>query len=299
MTSDSARRRAHPEAVLPSPPPAAGGPANRWATLPTAHRVGLAAGAAALGSALLCCGAAVVGTHAPPDGVRPAADTARSTASPADSAATGSPVTGSPTLPADLAATDSSAASAAGSPPAGTTATPGALAARTSTRLVSRVRAVPYARRTVRDATLASGTTRLRTRGVAGRERLTHRVTYAGGAATGRALVRRVLLRAPVAESPPSARARPCGRPATPGTAAASPSPATSTARAARATARRTCAGRCGCGAATRTASTTTATASAASEPAPAPAGCAYGRVIRLSGGSHDRTRRRRLAATH
>ena len=59
---------------------------------------------------------------------------------------------------------------------------------------------IPFTTRTVKDATTAAGTKRVRTRGVAGAATLTYRVTLRDGVESGRALVRRVVTKAPVTQ---------------------------------------------------------------------------------------------------
>ncbi|HEX5740904.1 MAG TPA: G5 domain-containing protein [Pilimelia sp.] len=67
-------------------------------------------------------------------------------------------------------------------------------------RLETVRRAVPFTRRAQRDPASAAGTRRVRTKGVPGAAALTYRVTYVGGRLQGRTLVRRVVVRQPVAE---------------------------------------------------------------------------------------------------
>jgi hypothetical protein len=65
-------------------------------------------------------------------------------------------------------------------------------------RVITRVRRIPFRTRRVSDPTLAKGTTRVRTRGAAGRKVLTYRVTFIGGVRTGRKLLGKVVTRPPV-----------------------------------------------------------------------------------------------------
>jgi hypothetical protein len=67
-----------------------------------------------------------------------------------------------------------------------------------SYRTVTVTAKIPFTTRTVKDATMAAGTNRVRTRGVAGVATLTYRVTLRDGVEGGRALVRRVVTKAPV-----------------------------------------------------------------------------------------------------
>jgi hypothetical protein len=88
------------------------------------------------------------------------------------------------------------------------TATPSATATATASttpsaapviqkRKVTVTRVIPYATRTVRDATLAKGTTRVRTRGRTGLKTLTYEVTLTDGRQTGRRLVSQEATRPP------------------------------------------------------------------------------------------------------
>jgi hypothetical protein len=57
---------------------------------------------------------------------------------------------------------------------------------------------IPFGVTTVKDPSLLKGTTRVRTRGVAGLKRITFEVTYASGVETGREKVREEVVRKPV-----------------------------------------------------------------------------------------------------
>lgn len=59
---------------------------------------------------------------------------------------------------------------------------------------------IPFKRTTVKDSTLAEGTRKVRTKGVAGVKTLTYEVTYTGGRETSRELVRQVVTKQPVTE---------------------------------------------------------------------------------------------------
>ncbi|HYN97581.1 MAG TPA: G5 domain-containing protein, partial [Pilimelia sp.] len=82
------------------------------------------------------------------------------------------------------------------------TATAGAAAPRpvVRKRMVTERRGIAYARRTVKDPSLAEGVRKIRTRGVTGVRTLTYEVTYTDGAQTGRRLVRSAVARAPVTQ---------------------------------------------------------------------------------------------------
>jgi hypothetical protein len=70
----------------------------------------------------------------------------------------------------------------------------------TEKKLVRETRRIAYATRTVKDASLASGTRKVRTKGVAGQRTLTYEVTYTGGKQTARKLVSSTVTRAPATE---------------------------------------------------------------------------------------------------
>ena len=67
-------------------------------------------------------------------------------------------------------------------------------------RTVVERKAIPFPRKTVKDPTLASGTRKVRRRGVAGLRTLTYEVTLTGGVQTARKLVRSVVTKQPVAQ---------------------------------------------------------------------------------------------------
>ena len=67
-----------------------------------------------------------------------------------------------------------------------------------SRRTVTVTRPLPFPTTTVKDSSLADGVRKVRTRGVAGLERLTYTVTLLDGVQTERRLVGRVTLKAPV-----------------------------------------------------------------------------------------------------
>src|SRR5204862_5306789 len=65
-------------------------------------------------------------------------------------------------------------------------------------RTVTRRRAIPFKTMRVTDSALSKGSTRVRNPGVRGLEVLTYRVTFRNGIQTNKALVRKVIVRAPV-----------------------------------------------------------------------------------------------------
>jgi hypothetical protein len=91
-------------------------------------------------------------------------------------------------------------------PEAGTTSPAGAATSPTTPtpavtyRSVTVTEKVPFSTRTVQDATLAAGTTRVRTRGVAGVATVTYRIVERGGVQMGRTLLSRVVTRSPVTQ---------------------------------------------------------------------------------------------------
>jgi hypothetical protein len=70
----------------------------------------------------------------------------------------------------------------------------------TTKKTVRETQRIAYATRTVKDSTLASGTRKVRTKGVAGQKTLTYEVTYVDGKQTARKLVRSTVTRKPVTE---------------------------------------------------------------------------------------------------
>ncbi len=65
-------------------------------------------------------------------------------------------------------------------------------------RIITKTRAIPFTTRRVSDPTLAKGTIKVRTHGVAGRKVLTYEVTFTNGVQTGKRLVRKAVTKAPV-----------------------------------------------------------------------------------------------------
>lgn len=105
--------------------------------------------------------------------------------------------------PAANSATDadqSSPLSTASAPPSDSPATSPADSPATEVRTVTETRSIPFGRRTVNDSSLAKGTSKVRTRGVAGLKRLTYRVTVVNGVQTGKTLLREEIVKQPVTE---------------------------------------------------------------------------------------------------
>jgi hypothetical protein len=67
-----------------------------------------------------------------------------------------------------------------------------------TTKTVNETKSIGYASRTVKDSSLAKGVKKTRTKGVAGIQTLTYRVTYTDGVQTSKTLVKSVVTRAPV-----------------------------------------------------------------------------------------------------
>ncbi|MBO0867936.1 MAG: G5 domain-containing protein [Micromonosporaceae bacterium] len=67
-------------------------------------------------------------------------------------------------------------------------------------RTVTETQSIPFGRRTVNDSSLSKGTTKVRTRGIAGLKRLTYQVTVVNGVQTGKTLLREDVVKQPVAE---------------------------------------------------------------------------------------------------
>ncbi|MEV0719507.1 G5 domain-containing protein [Asanoa sp. NPDC050611] len=67
-------------------------------------------------------------------------------------------------------------------------------------RTVTETKAIPYSTKRVNDSSLAKGTTRVSTRGVAGVKTLTYEVTLTNGTQTGKKLVRTVITKQPVTQ---------------------------------------------------------------------------------------------------
>jgi hypothetical protein len=134
---------------------------------------------------------ALAGGNGPAPGV--AADADRRDTTPTAIAATATAAAATPSTAAGTATTTAASPNPAVSP------TP-AQAPVVETRTVTETQSIPFPKRTVKDSTLAKGTTKVRTRGVAGVKTLTYQVTVTNGAETSRKLVRQEVTRKPVAE---------------------------------------------------------------------------------------------------
>jgi resuscitation-promoting factor RpfB len=67
-------------------------------------------------------------------------------------------------------------------------------------RTMTERRAIPFTTRRVHDPTVAKGTTKIRTRGVAGVKILTYEVTFTNGVRTGKKLISNVVVKAPITQ---------------------------------------------------------------------------------------------------
>ncbi|WP_329106754.1 G5 domain-containing protein [Micromonospora sp. NBC_01699] len=89
-------------------------------------------------------------------------------------------------------------------PPASATAAPVPTAVpkppRIEKKTVIETRSIPFTTRTVNDATLAKGTKKTKTKGVAGVKTLTYEVTTTDGKQTGKKLIREAVTKAPVTQ---------------------------------------------------------------------------------------------------
>jgi hypothetical protein len=101
---------------------------------------------------------------------------------------------GSDGVTSEVAATPTATATATATP----SAAPATTAPVVEKRTVRKRRAIPFATRRVHDPALAKGTRSVRTRGVTGLRILTYRVTFTNGVRTGKKLIRRAIIKAPV-----------------------------------------------------------------------------------------------------
>jgi resuscitation-promoting factor RpfB len=96
-------------------------------------------------------------------------------------------------------AAESTATPAEETPSAEPTPTPSPTPA-VEVKTVTVTQKIAFKRTTVKDSSLAEGTRKLRTKGVAGEKTLTYEVTYTGGQETARKLLRQVVTKQPVTE---------------------------------------------------------------------------------------------------
>jgi hypothetical protein len=84
--------------------------------------------------------------------------------------------------------------------PIATSAKPSPKASKTTKKVVTEIRRIPFKQVTVKDASLAKGKTQIRTRGVQGTKRLTFEITYAGGKLLSKHMLRTVVTKRPVTQ---------------------------------------------------------------------------------------------------
>ena len=96
-----------------------------------------------------------------------------------------------------LAPTESTPVQTAQTAPAATVTAMASAAPAVTYQVVTRTKTVAFATRKVKDSSLAEGVTKVSTRGVAGLERFTYRVTLRAGVVVQRVLVGRVVVKKP------------------------------------------------------------------------------------------------------
>jgi hypothetical protein len=105
--------------------------------------------------------------------------------------------------PENHSVADGTPAAVAQPAPASTKPSPKAMTSpkdKTTKKVLTEIRRIPFGQTTVEDASLAKGRTEIRTRGVRGTKRLTFEVTYAGGKQVSKRLIRTVVTRQPVTQ---------------------------------------------------------------------------------------------------
>jgi hypothetical protein len=78
------------------------------------------------------------------------------------------------------------------------TTAPPAVPPKVEVRTVTETQTIPFGQTTVNDPTLAKGTQKVKTQGVAGSKKITYEVTYTDGVETGRKVVGEVITKTPV-----------------------------------------------------------------------------------------------------
>ncbi|MGW4292634.1 G5 domain-containing protein [Micromonospora chersina] len=159
-----------------------------WRRLSRGARVAVVAAGVLL---LCCCGGVAIGAVTDPP-----ASTDKKDAAPASSA----PVNGGEAVAPAPAVADVATPSATASPTEAAPSESPSPSPQVQTRTVTATQKIAYSTRTVKDSTLAEGTTKVRTKGVAGVRTLTYQVTLTDGVETGRKLVRSVVTKAPVTQ---------------------------------------------------------------------------------------------------
>jgi resuscitation-promoting factor RpfB len=109
--------------------------------------------------------------------------------------------------PVDLAPLISSAGTSAPATPSesspaapATSKAPGSATPKIVTRTVTETVRIPFATKNVKDSSLPKGTSKVRTRGVAGVKTVTYQVTFTDGAQTSKKLVRQQVTKEPVTQ---------------------------------------------------------------------------------------------------
>lgn len=188
----------HPS-QLPPTTTAAGG-----AGFSPGKKVAAILGSVLLASVLLCCGGvAAIGAFAPdPEPTAATLDAAGSTGRTGDGSVSSRTGTTAP----DDAGTPSPTPSASPSPTLSPTPSPAAPSPtppvvrqpKVETKTVTETQQIPFQEKRVNDATLAKGSTKVQTNGVAGVKKLTYQVTYSDGVQTGKRLVSEQVTKQPV-----------------------------------------------------------------------------------------------------
>ncbi|MDG4803045.1 G5 domain-containing protein [Micromonospora sp. WMMD980] len=177
--------------TYPSPAPAGSAhptpQQSRWRRLSGGAKVAVVSAGVLV---LCCCGGVAIGagsdSPAAPGkkGAAPATSATRTVEAAAPAPAIVDPTASAPAPPASPPESSRSA-----SPPP-----------QVQIRTVSSTTRIAYPTRTVKDATLARGTKKVRIRGVAGVRTLTYQVTVTDGVQTAKKLIRSVVTRQPVAQ---------------------------------------------------------------------------------------------------
>jgi resuscitation-promoting factor RpfB len=159
-------------------------------------KVALILGGVLLTFVLFCCGGlAAVGALAPD----PEPTSGPLAVAPAGRTGAGSVSSRTGTTAPDGAGTASPTPSASPAPSPTPSPTPSVVRQpKVETKTVTETQSIPFQEQRVNDATLASGTTKVQTNGVAGVKTLTYQVTLTDGVQTGKRLVSEQVTRQPV-----------------------------------------------------------------------------------------------------
>ncbi|MFV2018515.1 G5 domain-containing protein [Micromonospora sp. LOL_023] len=162
-------------------------------------KVAAVLGSVLLMSVLLCCGGlAAFGAFAPaPEPTSAAIDAVGSTGRTGEGRVSSRTGTTAP----DGAGTPSPTLSASPAPSPPPSPTPPAVRQpKVETKTVTETQQIPFQEKRVNDATLAKGSTKVQTSGVAGVKKLTYQVTLTDGVQTGKRLVSEQVTKQPVAK---------------------------------------------------------------------------------------------------